>query len=49
MPNVKIDKLIRSKRKTMTLIIDDKSNIIVRAPLRISQKEINSFVDNNHT
>jgi predicted metal-dependent hydrolase len=49
MPNVKIDKLIRSRRKTMTLIIDDKSNIIVRAPLRISQREIEKFVDKNHT
>ena len=49
MPNIKIDKLIRSKRKTLTLIIDDNSKVIVRAPLRISQREIETFVDKNHS
>lgn len=44
---VKIDKMIRSSRKTMALQVDDQANVIVRVPLRMSQKEIDNFITNN--
>lgn len=42
--NIKTE-LIRSKRKTLALQIADDGHLIVRAPLRISEKEIRSFID----
>ncbi|MDP1714436.1 MAG: SprT family zinc-dependent metalloprotease [Anaerolineales bacterium] len=41
---LKIDKLIRSKRRTIAIIIERDSALTVRAPMRISQAQINSFV-----
>lgn len=38
-------KLIRSKRKTIELSIDDKLNAVVKAPLKMSTADINSFVE----
>lgn len=41
---IQIDKLIRSKRRTIALIIERDGTLTVRAPMRISQAQINSFV-----
>ena len=41
---MKIDQLIRSKRRTIALIIDQDGKLIVRAPLRASMKQIESLV-----
>jgi predicted metal-dependent hydrolase len=45
---VEIDQLIRSKRRTLTLIIEDDGSLVVRAPLKTSEKTIREFVD-SHT
>ena len=37
-------KLIRSKRKTISVEINERCEVVVRAPLRIGQKEIDKFV-----
>ncbi|OGC45604.1 hypothetical protein A2V49_03880 [candidate division WWE3 bacterium RBG_19FT_COMBO_34_6] len=42
--NLKIDKIIRSNRKTIALEVDYKSNVIVKAPKHICDHEINNFV-----
>lgn len=36
--------LIRSKRKTVSIQVDSECNIIVRAPLHLSQKKIDDFL-----
>lgn len=41
---IEIDKLIRSKRRTIALIIERDGSFTVRAPQRVSQAEINAFV-----
>jgi predicted metal-dependent hydrolase len=41
---MEIDRLIRSKRKTITLIIERDGTLTVRAPLRVSRAQIESFV-----
>jgi predicted metal-dependent hydrolase len=41
---MKIDQIIRSKRRTIALIISQDGKVIVRAPLRASQKQIEQFV-----
>jgi predicted metal-dependent hydrolase len=41
---MEIDRLIRSKRKTMTLIIERDGTLTVRAPVRVSRAQIESFV-----
>jgi predicted metal-dependent hydrolase len=41
---VKIDKLIRSKRKTVALVVGEDGKLTVRAPLRLSKKAIDEFV-----
>ena len=38
-------KLIRSSRKTLAIQIDVQGNITVRAPLKLSQKKIDAFID----
>jgi predicted metal-dependent hydrolase len=42
---VKIDQIIRTKRRTIALIIDQQGQLIVRAPLRASLKQIEQFVE----
>lgn len=42
-------KVIKSKRKTMTLSVDDELNTVVKAPLFVSDKQINDFVTKNQT
>lgn len=37
-------KLLRSRRKTISLSIDDNCNIVVRAPIKMPQKEIDAMV-----
>ena len=41
---IQIDKLVRSKRRTIAIIIERDGTLTVRAPMRISQVHINSFV-----
>lgn len=42
--DIKIDEIIRSKRKTVSIQIKDDGKLIVRAPLRLSKKNILSIV-----
>ena len=44
---IEVNQLIRSKRKTLALIVKADGSLIVRAPLRASQKSIREFVENN--
>ncbi|HNQ20805.1 MAG TPA: DUF45 domain-containing protein, partial [Bacteroidales bacterium] len=44
MKNIKIDEIVRSKRKTVSIQIKHDGTLIVRAPIRLSQKEINDIV-----
>lgn len=44
---VEIDQLIRSKRKTIALIVRPDGTLIVRAPLRASSASIREFVEKN--
>ena len=38
------DKIIRSRRRSLALIISDKGELVVRAPMRLSYDKINSFI-----
>lgn len=40
-------KVIRSKRRTIALTVDDELNVIVRAPFLMPDKVINSFIKQN--
>lgn len=40
-------KVIKSKRKTISLSVDDNLNAVVRAPYGVSNEKINDFVENN--
>jgi len=42
-----VDQIIRSKRKTLALIVKADGSVIVRAPMRASLKLIKEFVQNN--
>ena len=42
---VKIHKLVRSKRKTLALIVESDGTLTVRAPFRMKQSDILGFVD----
>jgi predicted metal-dependent hydrolase len=44
---VEIDQLIRTKRKTIALIVRPDGSLLVRAPLRASNKSIREFVAKN--
>ena len=41
---VTVDRIIRSKRRTIALIVESDSAITVRAPLRMSETTIQEFV-----
>jgi predicted metal-dependent hydrolase len=43
--SIKIDKLIRSKRKTVGLEVTPDASLIIRAPRNLSRREINEIVD----
>jgi predicted metal-dependent hydrolase len=45
LPAVQIDRIIRSRRKTVALIVQNDGQVIVRAPLRVSARAIQEFVD----
>jgi predicted metal-dependent hydrolase len=45
MMQIKIDKLIRSKRRTIALIIEHNGTLTVRAPMRAPQALIQKFID----
>lgn len=40
-----VDQLIRSRRKTIALIVERNGRLVVRAPLKTSQKEIQQLLD----
>jgi predicted metal-dependent hydrolase len=40
-----ISKIIRSKRKTIALVIQPNGDLLVRAPQRATKKQINAMVD----
>ncbi len=40
-------KVIRSKRKTISLSVDDNLNAVVKAPYGVSNEKINDFVEHN--
>ena len=42
---MKIDQIIRSKRRTTALIVNQDGTLIVRAPLRATQKQIEDLVE----
>ena len=39
-----IDKLIRTRRRTLAIIVEDDGRVVVRAPLRLKQEAIDEFV-----
>ena len=43
-----IDEVVRSRRKTLALIVQTNGRVVVRAPLRTSQKIIDAFVSSKH-
>ena len=47
MADIAIDKLVRSKRKTLALIVTPEAKVIVRAPLRTPIGDINAFIFKN--
>src|SRR5512138_3366774 len=44
---VEIDEIIRTKRKTIALIVKPDGSLLVRAPLRASNRSIQEFVSKN--
>lgn len=44
---IEVNQIIRSKRKTVALLIKPDGSLIVRAPLRISERSIREFVEKN--
>lgn len=42
---IKIDRIIRSRRRTIALRIERDGSLTVRAPLRTSEKDIRPFVE----
>jgi predicted metal-dependent hydrolase len=45
--SVEIDQIIRTKRKTIALIVKPDGSLLVRAPLRASNRSIQEFVSRN--
>lgn len=46
---IKIDKIVRSKRKTISLEIDDEARLIIRAPKSVSKSYIDKVVENKRS
>lgn len=42
---MKIDRLFRTRRKTVAIIVDEQGQLVVRAPRRLPQAQIQQFVD----
>ncbi|HSB03355.1 MAG TPA: YgjP-like metallopeptidase domain-containing protein, partial [Anaerolineales bacterium] len=45
--SIRVDQIVRSQRKTLALIVKPDGSVIVRAPLRASEKSIREFVEHN--
>lgn len=45
--SIEVNQIIRSKRRTLALIVKPSGSLIVRAPLRASEKSIREFVESN--
>lgn len=45
MPDIIIDKIIRSKRRTLSIVVNDDSQIIIRAPKYVSLDAIKKIVE----
>lgn len=45
--SIEVNEIVRSKRKTLALIVKPDGSVIVRAPLRATQKLIREFVASN--
>ena len=41
---IEIDKLIRSRRRTMAIEVNKQGELVIRAPFRISERDINMFL-----
>jgi predicted metal-dependent hydrolase len=44
---IEVNQIIRSKRKTLALIVKPDGSLIVRAPLRTAEKSIREFIENH--
>lgn len=42
---IQIDKLVRSKRKTLSLIVESDGTLTVRAPMRMKEADIRGFIE----
>ncbi len=42
---IPIDRLIRSRRRSLALIVEPNGSLTVRAPLRTPEKQIRAFVE----
>jgi len=42
---IEIDKLVRSKRKTLALIVERDGTLTVRVPRRMKEADIRSFIE----
>jgi len=47
LPIIEIDQIIRSKRKTIALIVKPDGSVVVRAPMRVPVAYIREFVEKN--
>jgi predicted metal-dependent hydrolase len=47
LPSIEIQEVIRSKRKTLALIVKPDGALIVRAPLRTAERTIRAFIEKN--
>lgn len=45
--SIEVNEIVRSKRRTLALIVKPDGSLIVRAPLRASEKSIREFVESN--
>jgi len=45
--NIKIDRVIRSKRKSIALVVTPEANLVIRAPMKVSLDYINELVGKN--
>jgi predicted metal-dependent hydrolase len=45
--SIAIDRLIRSRRRTIAVIVEQDGKVTVRAPLRLSEKKIQEFVESH--
>jgi predicted metal-dependent hydrolase len=44
---IPIDRLVRSRRKTIAIIVERDASLTVRAPLRMSETRVNAFVESH--